>query len=433
MKLRSIIIKIPFATNLWNFLKYSSAYYQNLIFRSFIDKRIAIKRKNKEKINVIFVCHRPSVWESLHSVYDVLKNDKRFNVIIVAIPNKKELPELWLNHEEYETEGAEEFWKSYGCIEGFNYITKEWLDLRLLSPDYVFFQQPYNVTRCKSYKSWVVSRYAKLLFVPYGMQIMGGEVLKSVHPADFMNNLSYYFCPNDSIRDELAVVLNKNGNHGFTKIVVTGFPRYDQFLKPLNSDGEIWTSKEICKKFRILWTPRWCTNEGTCTFFDYKDHILQYAKDNKDVEIVLRPHPQAFSEWNTTGELTADEQYNFRLECAKAGIKIDEEARYINTIRTADCFLADPTSLMGEYFVTGKPIIYTYKRNCFTKFGKDLSKGYYYCYNWEEVKVTLDNLKKGKDSLLERRREVLSNNFVIKAGGAGGFIRHVILRDAGYE
>ena len=150
-----------------------------------INRRIREKLRNKEKIRVLFVCHRPAVWESLHSVYDALKQDERFDPMIVAIPNKKELPGVWLNHEEYETEGAEQFWKDYDCINGYDYQTKQWVDLKEYKPDYVFFQQPYNVTRCAMYHSKVVSRYAKIAYVAYYSPIVYDEVYVDCTPADY--------------------------------------------------------------------------------------------------------------------------------------------------------------------------------------------------------------------------------------------------------
>lgn len=422
--------KIPFAKDLRNRYRAFSGYKRRLSSDKLINKRLEKKRRTGEKINVVFICHRPAVWESLHSVYDALVQDQHFNVTIVAIPNKKELPGLWLDHETYESEGAEEFWKEYGCIHGYDYQTKKWLDLRTLKPDYVFFQQPYNIKMCAEYKSWKVSRYAKLLFVTYAINIIGGEPMESTYPPDFMNDVSIFFCPNTSLKADLQEWFSKNNNRGLTKIVVSGFPRYDQFEKPLDKEPDIWKHKG--KKFRVIWTPRWNTREGSCTFFEYKDAILEYARSHDDVEIVFRPHPQAFSEYNFTGEMPEEEQRRFRKDCDSAGITIDEDGEYLSKIRTTDCFLTDPTSLMGEYIATAKPILYTHKINCFASFGNALAEGYYYCKTWSEIENTLNMLKKGDDPLAEVRARVCKENISVPVGGAGNYIKNEMLKDAGY-
>ena len=394
-----------------------------------IDRRIRRKRKTGEKINIVFVCHRPAVWESLHSVCDALKEDKAFHVYIVAIPNKKELPHLWLNHEIYESEGAEEFWKPYGCINGYNYDTKEWLDLRTLQPDYVFFQQPYNITRCKEYKSWKVARYAKLLYVPYGIQVVGGDVFESVHPKDFMNCLSFYFSSDDYNRHDLLKWFEKIENR-ITKIIVCGFPRFDQFRGKQDDSRTIWKHKGEDKKFRILWTPRWCTNEGTCTFFEYYKKILTYARNNPDVEIVFRPHPQAFFEWNSTGEMSKEDQLLFRKECEESGVLIDESPEYVSTLKTTDCFLTDITSLMGEYLITNKPIIYCHKKDYFTDFGKEIAKSFYATSSWDEVENAITQLKNHIDPNSRIRSQVIKDVLHLSSEGAGKRIAEFIKKDA---
>ena len=88
-----------------------------------ISRRLAKKKENGEPIHVVFVCHRPAVWESVHSVYDAMKENPAFRVSLVTIPNKKQLPELGLRHEQYESEGAEAFWQDEGAISGYDYAT----------------------------------------------------------------------------------------------------------------------------------------------------------------------------------------------------------------------------------------------------------------------------------------------------------------------
>ena len=109
-----------------------------------------LKRKSKlqsgEKITVVFVCHRAQIWSALKTVFEACNEDEQFETIIVTIPNKKQIPKLGLNHEEYVSEGAEEFYKDYPCrvIQGYDYKNKTWFDLETLNPDYVFFQTPYK-------------------------------------------------------------------------------------------------------------------------------------------------------------------------------------------------------------------------------------------------------------------------------------------------
>ena len=395
--------------------------------RKAIEYRLKFKTLNNEKINVIFVCHRPAVWESLHSVYDVLNQDEDFNVSIVAIPNKKELPDLGLNHEEYESEGAEEFWKEYGCINGYDYEKREWFDLKKLNPDYVFFQQPYNITRCEEYKSWNVAQYAKICYVPYAYDFIGNGVLEETTPKDFMCDISFYFTQNN-IDDHMVRDILKKYLIDDVKTVVTGFPRYDNLEQYKESFAKGWDFAEE-GNYRVMWTPRWCTNEGNCNFFQYKDNIVKYALKHKDVSLLFRPHPQAFLNWNRTGEFPKKEADAYQKIYAEAdNMSIDAEKSYFNTIFNSDCLISDTSSFIADYFTTGKPIIYCHKVDTFNELSKKMCEGFYWVNNWEELKKVLDDLKNGKDVLKERRLQLLQELFGRKQN-AGETIKEIIKQD----
>lgn len=391
--------------------------------------RFKLKVLNKEKINVVFVCWRPAVWGSLKTVYEAMKDDDKFNVKIVTIPNKKQLPKKGLNHEIYESEGAENFWTDKNVIQGYNYETKEWFDLRLLKADYICFQQPYNVCRTVAEKSWAVRKYAKIFYVHYASNFIGSGILKDSNPPDFINDVALYFNQSKSDYDLINTYLKNLGN-SFTKTFLTGFPRYDNLncLKYVESD--IWNFPKSDKKFRIVWTPRWCTNEGNCNFFEYKDLLLSYCKINKDIDFVFRPHPQAFLNWSSTGELPDSKAKEYRLEYQRTeNAKVDESCEYLSTFYSSDCLITDISSIVAEYFLTGKPIIYCHKKDCFNDFSKKLSEGFYWVNNWNELKKTLEMLKKGEDPLKEIRLRLIKNEFFIPPEGAGHMIKEIIKSD----
>ena len=66
-----------------------------------INNRLRQKKILGEKINILFICHRPTVWNSLKTVYQAFKEDDSFNVSVLAIPNKKQLPDLGLSHKNF--------------------------------------------------------------------------------------------------------------------------------------------------------------------------------------------------------------------------------------------------------------------------------------------------------------------------------------------
>ena len=405
-----------------------SRYNSALLGQQIVNYRLKLKAVNHEKINVVFICHRPAVWESLHSVYDALKEDADFNVSIVAIPNKKELPGLVLNHEVYESEGAEDFWKEYDCINGYNYETKEWFDLKKLEPDYVFFQQPYNLMRSDGYKSWNVAQYAKICYVPYAYDFIGKGILEETSPEDFMKCISIYFTQND-IDDELVNQVLKGYSADNVKTIVSGFPRYDNLeqYKTINSKTWDFATED---NYKVMWTPRWCTNEGNCNFFEYKDKLVDYAMNHKDIAFLFRPHPQAFTNWNKTGEFTVDEAEKYKkLYEMSDNMRIDTNKSYFDTIFSSDCLISDTSSFIADYFMTGKPIIYCHKIDMFNRLSKRMSEGFYWVHNWEELNHVLDDLRQGKDRLKDKRMQLLQE-LSNEGQNAGIIINHALKEDS---
>jgi hypothetical protein len=388
-----------------------------------IDLRLKLKKINHEKINVVFVCHRPAVWEALKTVYEALKKDDNFNVSIVAIPNKKELPKLGLNHEVYESEGAEDFWKSYGCINGYDYTTHKWFDLRKLNPDYVFFQQPYNITRCEAYKSWNVSRYARLLYVSYFGFVPGiskNEALDTCYPMDFIKDVSIYFSQTQKEEAYFKKLCEINDNV-FTRVILTGYPKYDINDKCINAD-------DYC----FLWTPRWTTNENSCNFFDYKDKLIDFVRENDSCSLIFRPHPQMWQEFESTGEFVEKdkEKYLKRYEKSKR-CSVDNDKDYINSFLSSNCLISDISSMIPQYFILGKPVIFCNHKNNMQSLARHegISDGLYFAENWNEVEKYMKMLMAGNDPLKMTRKKIINNEFY-NIGNAGPTIKNIILEDA---
>jgi hypothetical protein len=428
--------RIPFINKIYSSIKNKFSLLESEIAdlsKENIQLRLKIKKTANEKINVLFICHRPSIWVALKTVYEAMKTDDRFCVTIVVIPNKKQLPKFGLNHAVYESEGAESFWKGKDVIQGYNYESQTWLNVKQLNPDYVFLQQPYNITKPDFLNSKIISRYAKLCYVPYFTFLpnkINNTVNDECNPMDFLDDLSFYFTQSKA-HFEYVSKRYDSINSKFTKIVLTGDPYFDN-LSEINKDESNWNFPDKKEYFRLIWTPRWCTNEGNCSFFDYKDKLIDYCINNKDIDFIFRPHPQAFANWNATGELPEAQAAKYKeIYDTNENIKIDTRKDYLGTFYTSNCIISDISSIIPEYFLTGKPIIYCDKKGSINTFVKDkgYAAGFYWVQNWEDLEKTLDMLRSGKDPLREKRQELIKSEFYIPEKGAGYSIKEAIKND----
>ena len=426
----NILKRIPGLSSIMNMFinKFDTIENENMILaQQLIDLRNLEKKNRGNKINVIFVCHRPAVWRSMKSIYEELKKDERFKITIVTIPQITPTGD-------FDDEGADDYFKIYGSISGFNKNTRSFIDLRKLEPDYIFFQQPYNSIYPQQYRSNIVSKYAKICYLSYFTYLDNltvQDVSDECYPFDYFRNISLFFSQNEKEKKYLDNRLSDFVSYK-PKICLTGYPKYDNLREYSLNDSNVWNYSEWEGHFRVLWTPRWTTNENSCNFFEYKDKLLKYCAENNKIDFVFRPHPQSWIEWENTGELKKKHADEYKKKYQQySNTSIDTSSEYLNTFYHSDCLITDTSSIVPEYFLTGKPIIYCFKENSRFIFERHESygDGMYWVKNWDELRSTLSELIKGNDSLKEKRKELIAKCFEQK-GTAGRKIVDEIIRDA---
>ena len=158
--------------------------------------------------------------------------------------------------------------------------------------------------------------------------------------------------------------------------------------------------------------------------------MIDYCQQNNTVDFVFRPHPQAFLNWISTKELSEKEANDYKDKYAKlANANIDDTKEYLTTFYSSDCMITDISSIVAEYFLTGKPIIYCHRKDCFNDFSRKLSEGFYWVHNWQELQNTLDMLRVGNDPLKEKRMQLINSCFYIPEEGSGQSIKEIIKKD----
>ena len=397
-----------------------------------INQRIREKISNHEKIRVVFVCHRPAVWGALKTAYEAFARDPFFETLLVTVP------QLDLIREDGSYDSAiDTFFASYHPIRGYDQKTGSFLDLETLAPDIVFFQQPYDIMRPVCSYSDRVSAYAKIGYVCYfsafSDELESDEAAGSCYPCGFFQHISYFFAQNESEAQYVSQRFKPKPRQ--LKILTTGYPKYDGLDQYIGSNSSVWSFPDAKNTFRILWTPRWTTNENNCHFFDYKDHWFDYCKEYPDTDFVFRPHPQAWLEWEKTGEFSPEAHEQLEECIAKTvNMNLDQSSEYLSTMYSSDVLVTDLSSLILQYYLTEKPIIFCYRENGRFGYSKDsmIGKSMYWAENWNEVNDYLTMLKEGRDPLKEFRKKVIRDIFKIDTVvPAGEKIKNAVKEDLG--
>lgn len=384
--------------------KLIKSFFTNKNFISEYETGLKKIRKNKELV-VVFVLQYPETWNSLKTVYE---NFKKQNVIckIICIPKVENINDKIYNINKLKRNDAFEFMKENKDAINAYLGDGEWYNLKKLNPDYVFYTRPYNYHYPDSYKTNSVCQYSKICYIPYGFTLCDGNIFNSVYNNWILCQSKYIFVCSRNMNN----ILRRNYFYQYitrkNEFLYFGYPRFD-LLKRIDNTAQN-------DKFTITWMPRWefdKNNKGQkySHFLDYYEAIVDFAKENKDVNFIIRPHPLMFKTMvqekiKTEQEVNEIKKYLSNFE----NIIIDNTNDYMECFCKTDLLIADTTSLLIEFFVTGKPIILTDTIDGYMKDAKIMAKSLYNTLKWDEIKKIITDIKCGNDKLKDKRRNALS-------------------------
>lgn len=392
------------------------------IHRWIFDIRRKYKVKKGMPVRVVFLCEQPSFWPSFYSIVKAMDADSRFEVILVNQwyrKYKKDGSYVYCNSDYHDIGGN----ASKNFIEAYDELSHKWLNLKKLHPDYVFYMRPYDDIRNYRYRAKTVKSYARVCYVPYCIPFsnIGTEKLTP----DFYFHLNFYFIETRSRIPYVRQMLNSPKNLDEKHMLCLGYPRFDSGIPYQTS---------VIKKdnlYSILWMPRWKTSSGNCNFFKYEKHLSKYARINSGVKLIFRPHPLCFDNFLKTGELQQTELDLLRRKYEEnSSLYLDETDNYLCAFQEADVLIADPTSLIIEFFFTGKPIVFCKKRR--GNYSELMEKILSCCYivkNKTQMLSALDDLRNGIDPLKQMREELLKTDLDGAVGKSGESIKNAIIAD----
>ena len=378
-------------------------------------KRKLSRRKNphNRKIRIVFICQYIPAWSKNKQLYENAAADDRFQVLLLCIPNRISANKLIdvndLSNDAYD------YFSAHGYKEAVNALIGRdtWFDLKAFQPDYVIynrFDRPMPIP----YTSSVVSTYSKICFIEYGTPLIRFE--EGMVDKKFVANTFCYFAESQSIKSIIDSWNSLKNLLGLSISVCCGIPAVENAYNAREDCSPSWDFSG--NAFRIIYTPRWTMDPawGGSSFLKYKKQFLDLADQYDDIDILIRPHPLMFDHFVDTGLLTLDDVSAYQKECEKRNnTSLDTEKEYLATFWNSSVLICDYSSIIIEYFVTGKPIIFlAYRDNIeYTQQMNTLLQGCYLANNEQELVKTILQLKNGDDPLFEIRKKICEEELLI--------------------
>ena len=324
-----------------------------------------------EPIKVVFLGLYFEAWDALDEIYQKMANDPRFEPIVVSMPRKLTGQLAYAQEEKahsfFESMGIPHIRLNSGGSESSN---KESLAvLKDLAPDYVFVNYPWQRNYQPAVRFDHLVEFTRLAYVPYFSLVMvdepddepgGGQGDAPVATHLFTQRLhqlaSLVFTQEREVIE--AYALTERGN---SHVHFTGSPKIDNLAREAKAGASSWPLEE--GKFKIIWAPHHSYSPHWYNFGNFSRiyiQMLEFAKANQDLQIVLRPHPFLWGTLTDRKVIDAVELSSWRKAWSELpNTAVDEDGSYAGLFLATDVLVTDGISFLGEYpLVTGKPAIF---------------------------------------------------------------------------
>lgn len=354
----------------------------------YIKKQYGIKKKN-DQIKVGFIVHIPEMWDKEAPVFEAMIKDKRFSPFLIVVP-RFDIITFSIGDYGDELSFFKNKYENKYILKAYDSNEKVWMNIEKYNFDYVFFQRHYDVALIDQYHASEIIKYTRTCYIPYAFHALeaGFEFYKKA----FFRNLYFYFCCSEEH-------LRTQKTNKYTKALYLGYPALS--IKQLNENKN--------STINVLWTPRWASDErcGGSTFLENIYNIFKLKEISSNIKLILRPHPFAFDNAIKNGTMSEQEVIDYKRTIELNDCKLDRNAFIEDTFSETDILITDFSSVVVEYFITGKPIIYCTNANVhFSETYKKIIECSYVAHKWEEIEHYVKQIISGVDPLREKRQTV---------------------------
>lgn len=351
-----------------------------------------IKREVKvRQINILFLVNEISKWKGQY-LFDLLQEDIHFNPIIGLTCADIDWSLSTAERVEKRQKLREYFGeRSIQFVEVCDAESLQVSNLRDFNVDIVFYQQPWKLH--SKQRPYFLSKYHLTCYFPY---YVPNYCSTSIDYCDgFHNFLWRYYVLNDSWRNIISQQIPQFINA--VKLKATGHPFLDLISK--------CDHKKPIKR-KVIYAPHWSVyseyfdnKEKYSTFQHNGKLILEFAKNNPQIEWYFKPHPSLKASLLRTKLWTKKEIDEYYKEWAEIGTVSNGE--YINLFSNSDILITDCGSFLVEYPCTNNPVIRLVSSQCgfsIPEPSKKLFDAFYNVNNLEEMDYIFDQIiVKGND------------------------------------
>lgn len=315
-------------------------------------------------IRVIFLVFYCEAWDSLDETYRRMLADDRFEPLVITIPRKL------TGYDDFTDEPlVSAFFTERGIAhERFSFVDSGigLARLRELDPDYLFLNYPWQRNYQPGYQIEELIRFTRVCYVPYfSSSLVQEPAHEGIAPHQYTqptHQLAHLIFLQDA---EVKSAFDEAdyGNHAYR----TGSPKIDALIASAETTTPHWPLNHVLdpgnRPLHLLWAPHHSYGQNWLNFGVFTDmchDMLDFARRNPHIDVVLRPHPFLFGTLTDRDLMTSEELAAWQHAWdALPNTAVDGGTPFPEVFLATDVLLTDGISFLVEYpLVTGRPAIF---------------------------------------------------------------------------
>jgi hypothetical protein len=315
------------------------------------------------RIRCIFLVHAIQFWDAQVEIYEAMLRDARFDPLVISIDRR--FPGDAQYGGEEETSAALHEAGVRHIRLGMDQASSALDILRALQPDVIFRQAQWDPDVPPAFATSRLS-FARICSIPYGMSIVGkfqprdtlvGGVNKQAFDQPYHRMAWRVFCETEQTRDYFVQFDHCDPE----KFVVSGYPKLTRLLRARQQPEDWPVSNGGERRFRVIWAPHYSVGTnwlGFGTFDRIHREFLSWARERRDLEFVLKPHPALFRFAVKSGSVPQADLDSFLEEWRALPNCAVELGTYAGLFAASDMMVTDGVSFFTEYPIFEKPLVF---------------------------------------------------------------------------
>lgn len=369
------------------------------------------------QVRAVFFAELGEKWDSMESVYWYMREDPRFDPVVVLTPIFRQVQKNGKVEQEV-------IYKDYLTAMGIPFFEYNKYSLEEDCPDLAFISQPYEGCTPREFWPKYIAQHTRLVYCTYAIN---GQLFEDSADTLCLLPVFRYAWRVPGASERHYQFYSKHAVNGGSNMLVTGVPKFDPVIRLRDKPAEIPEAWKPALKGRkvILWNTWYSWNLSSVGCFD---QLVDWLRKHDDCAIIWRPHPMTHTVTKLHyPTLYTQLQNNIALAKELPNMVYDDHPAYEAAFSCSNAMISDFSSMMYQYLLLDKPVLWIRQKKANGPFsGKMQTNNFIVDWRWMEeaenvegIMQFLERIRQNADLKADTRKTVLQRDLPLADGRCG--------------